>query len=408
MLTRWNPWRILDWTRKSGRRTNPMRRPPRKRPMSTCVGRDGDLSPSAQRRWMDIPKNPLPPGSSRREKLRSLPPGFAKVPPAHFTDRKSARRGCRGRRGTRGLLQREISTGVQQFGWRHSAWGNVPPLSGVREAWGHFLPRSHRALQGWTHRAPPRSRDPHVWCLWAVLILGDRPLRSKTCVINDTVELYCPWSKSLPLTARALSHGDPTERVFNFSCRDFLVVWDKEIEATRLGDFIQPLVAYKTQHSGPSIDAALCTQTRKEIKYGDRWTSDRSVLRYERRVRPHKSFHRLPATYRAYALQRENILHKAISGSTPVTKCLPFGESVSAQAPAWRILRGAVQWCMQSWTKNSAAWLPCWLVSSQFRINGSSQAPFRCSDWQCALCSSLSILCLLVTLSRITRGSRML
>ena len=30
---------------------------------------------------------------------------------AHFGGRKSARRGCRGRRGTRGLLQREISTG---------------------------------------------------------------------------------------------------------------------------------------------------------------------------------------------------------------------------------------------------------------------------------------------------------
>ena len=59
-------------------------------------------------------KIPLPPGSSRSEKLRSPPPGLANVPPAHFGDRKSARRGCRGRRGTRGLLQREISTGVQQ------------------------------------------------------------------------------------------------------------------------------------------------------------------------------------------------------------------------------------------------------------------------------------------------------
>ena len=36
---------------------------------------------------------------------------------------------------------------------------------------GHFLPRSHRALQGWKRRTPPRSRDPHVWCIWAVLIL---------------------------------------------------------------------------------------------------------------------------------------------------------------------------------------------------------------------------------------------
>ena len=134
---------------------------------------------------------------------------------------------------------------------------------------------------------------------------------------NDTVELCCPWCESLPLTATALSHRNPTERVFNFNCHDFLVVWNNVIEATRLGDSIQPLVAYKTQHSRASVDAALGTRTRKESKYGDLWKSDRSVLRYDRRARPHKSCHRLPATYRAYALRCENALHKAISGSTP-------------------------------------------------------------------------------------------
>ena len=39
---------------------------------------------------------------------------------------------------------------------------------------------------------------------------------------------------------------------------------------------------------------------------------------------------------------------------------------------------------MQSWTENSTTWVPCWLVSSQLRVIGSSQAPFRCSDWPCA------------------------
>ena len=36
----------------------------------------------------------------------------------------------------------------------------------------------------------------------------DRPLMSKTCAANDTVELYCPWCESLPLTAAALVHGN--------------------------------------------------------------------------------------------------------------------------------------------------------------------------------------------------------
>ena len=106
----------------------------------------------------------------------------------------------------------------------------------------------------------------------------DRPLRSKTCAANDTVELYCPWCESLPLTATALRHGNPMERVFNCSYHDFLVVWGKVIEATRLGDSTQPLVPYRARHSGPSIDAALGTRTRKEIKDRGRWKSDRSVL----------------------------------------------------------------------------------------------------------------------------------
>ena len=38
-----------------------------------------------------------------------------------------------------------------------------------------------------------------------------RPLRSKTYTANDTVELYCPWCESLPLTATVLSHGNTTE-----------------------------------------------------------------------------------------------------------------------------------------------------------------------------------------------------
>ena len=116
---------ILDWTRKSG--TNP--------------------SPS----WKITP---------RVRRLRSLPPGLARVPPAHFGDRKSARRGCRGRRGTRGLLQREISTGVQQFGQRHSAWSNVPLLSGVREARGSFLATQPSCPPGLEAPRPAEEQRP--------------------------------------------------------------------------------------------------------------------------------------------------------------------------------------------------------------------------------------------------------
>ena len=128
-----------------------------------------------------------------------------------------------------------------------------------------------------------------------------RPLRSNTYAANDTVELYCPWC------ATSLSHGNTTERIFSSSYHDFSVGWSRVIEATRLGEIVQPLVPYMARHSGPSIDAALATRSRKEIKDRGRWKSDRSVL-----------LHRLPAAYQAYALKCENVLHKVISGSTPI------------------------------------------------------------------------------------------
>ena len=61
------------------------------------------------------------------------------------------------------------------------------------------------------------------------------------------------------------------------------------IEAATLGNFIQPLVPYMAHHSEPSIDVALGTRTRKEVKDRGRWKSDRS--RYEQRAQLHKSLH---------------------------------------------------------------------------------------------------------------------
>ena len=111
-------------------------------------------------------KIPLLPGSSRSEKLCSLPPGLARVPLALFGGRKPARRGCRGRRGTLGLLQREISTGVLRISTGDILPGAMSLLTGVREAQGHFLLHSNVG-SAVLHRG---AEDPHVWCIWTVMI----------------------------------------------------------------------------------------------------------------------------------------------------------------------------------------------------------------------------------------------
>ena len=162
----------------------------------------------------------------------------------------------------------------------------------------------------------------------------DRPLRSKTCAANDTVELYCPWCESLPLTATALSPGNPTERISNFSCHDFLVVLRYDQRAQ----------LHKSSHRSASGLPSLCPEMRKRVAQGD---------------------------FRLHSHQQ------CSNASRSVNQFLP-------RRPRGAYFVVSVEWCMQSWTKNSAAWFPCCLVS-RFRINGSSH-----SDWPCARCNSLS------------------
>ena len=125
-------------------------------------------------------------GTSRSKELQSLPPGLAVVPPAHLGGKQRARRGHRGRRGTRGFFNEKYRLDYS------SSTGDI--LLGAvcyyfldyGKHGGHFLPRSHCALQGWGRRTPARSRDPlsfdlthressrsvslsHVWCVWAAL-----------------------------------------------------------------------------------------------------------------------------------------------------------------------------------------------------------------------------------------------
>ena len=216
--------------------------------MPTCVGRDGDLSPTAQRRWTDIPKNPSP-----SWKFTQCKTPFATTRPCNSSSSTlwwQKTRSSRMQSSTRHLWPsstRNIEWSTAARPATSSLGQCVTTSAGVISC--HFLPRCHRALQGWKRRTPPRSRDPHVWCIWTVLILEflrqghwsmgiymlwmvtcylrpgeplsiqrgdikiplhgissrhqvllspeDRPLRSKTYAVNDTVELYCPGAQHL-------------------------------------------------------------------------------------------------------------------------------------------------------------------------------------------------------------------
>ena len=250
---------------------------------------------------------------------------------------------------------------VQQPDQRHSAWGNVSLLSGVRPGLETPCPAEEQRPSCVVHMDSADSRIFAAGALEHVhlpAVDGDvllqareatvhserrypnsftgnqlpsssasvprRPtLRSKTHAANDTVELYCAWCETLPLTATALSHGNPTEHIFNFSYHDFLLVWSKVIERRQGWETLSNHWCHSGQ--GTADRPSTPPWARKEIKDRGRWKSDRSQLRYEQRARLHKSFHRLPAAYQAYALKCENVYsHQQCSNaSRSVNQFLP-------------------------------------------------------------------------------------
>ena len=224
------------------------------------------------------------------------------------------------------------------------------------------LPRSHRALKGWRKRTPPRSRAPHCLAYWAMIIWDfcrrgywlmaiylcwmlacytrpkellsvqvqdlQRPVpgvsnhwhinlfpesrtnRSKVLASDDSLELSCAWMPFLAQTAEVLAQGPKTSLLFNFTYADFLVQW--KATGKRLG---LTAVPYQARHSGPSIDAARGLRTRIEIKTRGRWSSDKSVLRYEKKARLMQSFNTLSDPLQLHAVACEGKLAALMAGS---------------------------------------------------------------------------------------------
>ena len=190
---------------------------------------DGDSSPTAQRRWTDIPKNPSPSWkfTQWQTPLATTRPSKSSSSTLWWQKTRSSRM----QRSTR----RSWPSSTRNIDWSTAARVGtlclgqcVTSFRNSGNTGGHFLPRCHRALQGWKRRTPPRSRDPHVWCTWTVFILeffaAGAPENGHFPAVDGDVSLQAP---------------------------------------------------YMARHSGPSFDAALASRTRKEIR--GRWKSDRSV-----------------------------------------------------------------------------------------------------------------------------------
>ena len=301
---------------------------------------------------------------------------------------------------------------------------------------GHFLPCSFRALQGWKRRTPPRSRDPHVWCIWTMLILeflrqgrwsmGVYLLWMVTCHFHSERRHPNSYTGNQLPSSSASSPRRPTAEVQNICGQrhgrvvlslvrelalDCNSSWPWKPHGTRLQLQLSRLLggveqsdrgdkvgrrypttgairgkAQRTVHRRrPGHPNTKGSKGPKPMEIGPERASVRAASTAPQIVSPSASgLPSLCPEMRKRVAQGDFWFHSH-------QQCSNASLSVNQFLP--RRPRGA-HCRMQSWTKNSAAWFPCGLVSSQFRIDGSSQAPLRCSEWPCARCSSLSILCL--------------
>ncbi len=152
------------------------------------------------------------------------------------------------------------------------------------------------------HRGDFQRPVTNVSSHWQLTLFPEARLeRSKTYASNDSVEMFCAWMPALPTVTEALTTGPRDELCFPFSYPEFLAQWKITQTATGLARAMpKMMVPYEGRHSGPSIDAALGTRTRKERQERGRWASDKSQARYERRARLMQSFNRLPAALQAH------------------------------------------------------------------------------------------------------------
>ena len=142
-----------------------------------------------------------------------------------------------------------------------------------------------------------------------MLFPEERGDRSKTYAANDTIEMHCAWCQTLERSCAAVATGDPRELVFPLAYPQALTVLRDSCRVLQLH-----VVPYQARHSGPSIDAALGTRTRKELKDRGRWKDDRSLRRYEQRARLMKSFNAASPSHRALLQTCERLFDEMFMG----------------------------------------------------------------------------------------------
>ncbi|CAK0868558.1 unnamed protein product, partial [Prorocentrum cordatum] len=137
---------------------------------------------------------------------------------------------------------------------------------------------------------------PGVRRWWSLLLLPDsKPLRSMTALAGVGVMLDSGWFQCVTPIFRRLAQGAPEEKVWDFSCPQFLEMFRMALQGLGVEQSIFP---YQARHSGPSIDVARHCRTLEEMHKRGQWKHSKSMQRYETAAGLGQSWSLLPASLR--------------------------------------------------------------------------------------------------------------
>ena len=146
---------------------------------------------------------------------------------------------------------------------------------------------------------------------WGLLLFPEeRPERSKVRTADNSIFLDQEWFQSLKSVLAALRQACPGACLWPFSWRHFLKEFRRS--ALRLG--VKALVPYQMRHSGASIDRASETRSLTEVMKRGRWSTLKSVARYERATRLAHTFHNYSVAQQNHARACELVFADAIQG----------------------------------------------------------------------------------------------
>jgi hypothetical protein len=158
---------------------------------------------------------------------------------------------------------------------------------------------------------PPQPVIGTASSSWALLLHPmEQGIPGKTGVFDDTVMLDSePWIS--PFLFALIAGRRPKERVWHHSYDNLLIVFQKALEV--MGLLMLGSTMYSLRHGGASFDLLNRRRSALEVKRRGRWTSESSLKRYGKEARLQHEISKVNPVILAFGQRVLNLLPELLS-----------------------------------------------------------------------------------------------